>query len=271
MFKFLVEQLKKINRFNNNENVNALRVDIHSHLLPGLDDGVKSLDESLKIILDLQKMGYRKIITTPHINSNYQNSNSKIITALNTLKHHLKEKKVDIDIDTSAEYMLDSKLIKAVKDKEPLLTFGSKFLLFETSPSEKFSRLEEFIDLTISNGYVPVLAHPERYTYIQNDLRMATEIFDQGAIFQINIRSLGNGYSAKAQRTVRKLIDQGMIHILGSDCHNLEQVNQIKKIQRDRYFQEVLSMPLINNTFLSYNDDKEYQPNVRSMARHTLS
>jgi tyrosine-protein phosphatase YwqE len=76
MFKFLADQIRKINHYNTN--VNSLKVDVHSHLLPGLDDGVKSLNESLQIIMSLQKMGYKKVITTPHINSNYQNSDLKI-------------------------------------------------------------------------------------------------------------------------------------------------------------------------------------------------
>lgn len=249
MFKFLADQIRRINHCN--ANVNSLKVDVHSHLLPGLDDGVRSLNESLQILLSLQKMGYKKVITTPHINSNYQNSDSKIINTLATLKSYLKQKKVNIDVDTAAEYMLDSNLLKAVRNKETLLTFGSKFLLFETSFSEKISRLEEFISISVSNGYLPVLAHPERYPYIQNDLRIATEIFNQGAIFQINIRSLSNGYSIKARQTARKLVDRGLIHMLGSDCHNFEQIKQVRKIQRDTYFQEVLSMPLINNTLLS--------------------
>src|SRR5690606_3410647 len=111
-----------------------LRVDMHSHLLPGLDDGVSTLEEAEEIIREFIALGYERIITTPHVMSDaWRNTPAGILAKLDELKAYLREKSLDISVFAAAEYYLDESLLKMVETDQPLLTFGDKYLLFETN------------------------------------------------------------------------------------------------------------------------------------------
>ncbi|HKZ39213.1 MAG TPA: CpsB/CapC family capsule biosynthesis tyrosine phosphatase, partial [Chryseolinea sp.] len=117
-----------------NKNVNALAIDIHSHLLPGLDDGVQTYEESEDIILHFQKLGYRKLITSPHVMSDtYRNSSERILARLAKLQTYLKNQQVEVEIQAAAEYYLDEQVFKMVEENQRMLTFGKNYLLFETN------------------------------------------------------------------------------------------------------------------------------------------
>lgn len=226
-----------------------LAVDIHSHLLPGLDDGVQSFDQAEEIILYFQKLGYQKIITSPHVMSDaYRNTTEGITQRLNDLRRHLSEKGISIHIDAAAEYYLDEALIKMIQQDQPLLTFGKKYLLFETNFITEPLNLKEFIFLATTKGYKPVLAHPERYLYLQNDIRKAEDLIDRGVLFQINISSITGYYSKGVQTTANKLIEKGWVHLLGSDCHILQHAKLIEAAHQLKYFRKAISLPLLNNS-----------------------
>lgn len=224
-------------------------VDIHSHLLPGIDDGVQSLEQSEEIILHFQRLGYKKLITTPHVMSDfYRNSNADILTKLDEVNTHLRQKGIDIVLEAAAEYYFDEVLFKRIETDDPLLTFGKKYLLFETNFMTEPLNLKEFIFLATTKGYKPVLAHPERYIYLQNNFAKAEDIFNRGVLFQLNISSFSGYYSKGAQLTAQKLIDKGYIHFLGSDCHNLQHVQLLEETRRNKYFQKAISLPLLNDS-----------------------
>jgi protein-tyrosine phosphatase len=160
------------------KSVNPLQVDIHSHLLPGLDDGVQSYEESEDVILHFQKMGYRKLITSPHVMSDtYKNTADKILSRLSKLRAYLNTQEIDMEIDAAAEYYLDEQVLKMVENDQKMLTFGKKFLLFETNFLNEPFNMKEFIFLATTKGYKPVLAHPERYLYLQNNLSIEVYCF----------------------------------------------------------------------------------------------
>lgn len=226
-----------------------LTTDIHSHLLPGLDDGVKSLEESEEIIRHFQKLGYRKIITTPHVmQDHFRNTASDIQYKLRELKKHLQSRNISVDIEAAAEYYLDESLLRCIETNEELLTFGNRYLLFETNFLSEPLNLKEFIFMASTKGYKPVLAHPERYLYLHNNLDKAQDLLDRGVLFQVNINSLTGYYSKPVQHLAQKLIDKGWVHLLGSDCHHLQHVQLLQEIQRSRYFQKALTLPLLNNS-----------------------
>ncbi|MEO5979981.1 MAG: CpsB/CapC family capsule biosynthesis tyrosine phosphatase [Chryseolinea sp.] len=231
------------------KNVNALQVDIHSHLLPGLDDGVQSYEESEDVILHFQNLGYRKLITSPHVMSDtYKNTSEKILARLKKLRAFLVEREIDMQIDAAAEYYLDEYVVKLVDENQKLLTFGKNYLLFETNFLNEPFNLKEFIFLATTKGYQPVLAHPERYIYLQNNLEKAEDLIDRGVLFQINISSITGFYSKIVQTTANKLIDRGWVHLLGSDCHHLQHVRLVEEAQQLKYFQKAIALPLLNNT-----------------------
>lgn len=231
------------------KNVNFLKVDIHSHLLPGLDDGVQSYEESEDVILHFQKLGYRKLITSPHVMSDtYKNTAERILARLEKLRTYLKNQEIDIQIDAAAEYYLDEQVFRMIEDNQKMLTFGKNLLLFETNFLNEPFNLKEFIFLATTKGYKPVLAHPERYLYLQNNLDKAQDLLDRGVLFQINISSITGFYSKIVQTTANKLIDRGWVHLLGSDCHHLQHARLVEEAQQLKYFQKALGLPLLNNS-----------------------
>ncbi len=228
---------------------NPIRTDIHSHLLPGLDDGVQSFEDAEEIILRFIKAGYKKLITTPHIMSDaYRNTPEGIRARLAELKEYLKSKNIGIEIEAAAEYYLDEVFIKHVETDQELLTFGKRLLLFETNFMTEPLQLKEFIFMATTKGYQLVLAHPERYIFLQNDLAKAEDLINRGVYFQINTSSLTGYYSREAQRTAYKLIDKRWVHFVGSDCHSLQHIQLLEEAQTSRYYQKALTLPLLNNS-----------------------
>jgi protein-tyrosine phosphatase len=226
-----------------------LKVDMHSHLLPGLDDGVSTFEEAEQIILRFVDLGYTHMITTPHVMSDaYRNTPAGINNKLQELKYYLLQKHIDINVSAAAEYYLDEALFKMVETNQPLLTFGQKYLLFETNFITEPFNLKEFIFLATTKGYKLILAHPERYLYLQNNLEKVQDLLDRGVLLQMNISSLTGYYSKPVQQMAFKLIDRGMIHWLGSDCHHLQHAQLVQEAKTLRYFRKALTLPLMNNS-----------------------
>lgn len=222
---------------------------MHSHLLPGLDDGVKTFEESAAVISAFQQMGYKKLITTPHVMRDIYRNTTPVITAkLEALREHLKNAGIDINVDAAAEYYLDEGVLHDVETNVPLLTFGAKHLLFETNFINEPFILKQFIFMAISHGYRPVLAHPERYMYLQENYDKAEDLLHRGVLFQVNLASLTGVYSRSAQRLAAHLIEKGFVHYLGSDCHHMDHALMIRDIWRNKYFEKALNLPLLNNS-----------------------
>lgn len=236
-------------RKNKAQDLPLLTTDIHSHLLPGLDDGVATLEDAEQIIRNFKHFGYQHIVTTPHVMSDaYRNTREGILASLETLREHLKDRDIGMRVSAAAEYYLDEALFKMVETNEPLLTFGEKYILFETNFITEPFNLKEFIFLATTKGYKLILAHPERYLYLQNNLGKVQDLLDRGVLMQMNISSLTGYYSKPVQQMAFKLIDHGMIHWLGSDCHHLQHAQLMGKARGLRYFRKALTLPLLNNT-----------------------
>jgi protein-tyrosine phosphatase len=227
-----------------------ITVDIHSHLLAGIDDGVQSLEEAEQIILHFQRLGYRKLITSPHVMSDaYRNTPSIIAEKLQQLKQHLQARNIAVEIEAAAEYYLDESLLQMLQTGQHLLTFGSSnYLLFETNFLSEPLILKEFIFQATAKGYKPVLAHPERYLYLHQNLAKAEDILNRGVLFQVNISSITGHYSAQVQQMAISLIDRGWIHWLGSDCHHLQHIKLVEQAIASKYYRKALSLPLLNNS-----------------------
>jgi protein-tyrosine phosphatase len=224
-----------------------ITTDMHSHLLAGIDDGVKNWDEAVAIIKGFIEMGLSKIITTPHIMSDtYRNDPHIISEKLNELLDHLKEKKIKIIIEAAAEYYLDEVLYDQLLNKEHLLTFGQRYLLFETNFISEPFQLKEFIFQASSQGYRVVLAHPERYGFMT--MAKAEDLKNRGVYFQLNSLSITGYYSKQIQKLAQQLIEKGWVDFLGSDCHNLVQAKLLKEAFANKYYQKALSLPLLNNS-----------------------
>ncbi len=230
---------------------NPVLVDIHSHLLPGLDDGVEMLEESLQIIKTFEALGYKKVITTPHILSDfYKNSPETILPVLKELQKYILGK-TNVIVEAAAEYYLDETFINLINEgKKKLLTLGNDFILFETSFMSEPVYLKEAIFKIQSLGLKPILAHPERYQYLHNDWALATDLFERGTYFQINLNSLSGYYSIPVKKMVAKLIKSKMVHFFGSDCHNPKQIEVFQDSLKTPLFSQLAGLNLLNNQLL---------------------
>lgn len=239
MFSFLKSKAK--------ENQFPLTTDIHSHLLPGLDDGVQSWEESLDVISSLASLGYTKVITTPHIMTDfYRNEPEGILGKTKEINELLAEHAIPVQLQSAAEYYLDEYLLQKVEQNIALLTFGQRYLLFETNFINEPFQLKDFIFKIATQGYKPVLAHPERYQYMT--MQKAEDLKDRGVLFQINIPSILGFYSRSIQVMAQKLIDRGWVDFLGSDCHNPSFIPLLRQAPRNRFYKKALELPLLNHS-----------------------
>ena len=228
--------------------VRPLMVDVHSHLIPEVDDGVSTIEESLDILRSMSNMGYQKAITTPHVmNDFYPNTAEDIRRRAKQLQNEVDAAGIDMEINAAAEYYMDEHFMQMLEDKEELLTFGDKYLLFETSFLNEPAYLREGIFQIISSGMKPVLAHPERYVFIQNRPEILEDLMARGLLLQVNTISLSGYYSKGAKKLAELLIDEKTVSFLGSDCHNKKQLEAIEETVDQRYFEKALQLNLLNN------------------------
>ena len=224
-------------------------VDMHSHLIPGIDDGSKSLEESVSMIQRLKGYGLKKIITTPHIMSEYyRNSPETILPGLVTLRDALKEADLQIHVDAAAEYFIDEMLMEKLNNGERLLTLKDNFVLVETGFMSKPLILKEiFFDMEMQ-GYKPILAHPERYQYLIQDKDFLYELIDRDVFFQINLLSLTGFYSKPIKNFAELLIDEGKVKFFGTDCHNHRYLDMLETLPKSKYYEKIQQMPLLNHS-----------------------
>ena len=202
-----------------------LGADMHSHLLPGIDDGSPDLATSVKLIEGLRELGFKKIITTPHIMQDmYPNKRDDILQGYEALKKHLVAENINVEIEAAGEYFLDDNLKKLLADKEPLLTFGDNLVLVEFSmASEPFDLKELLFEMEMQN-YRPVIAHPERYIYHERNKVFFENLKIAGCLFQLNIMALAGAYGKTVHELARYFIKHQYYELAGTDLHNEEQL-----------------------------------------------
>jgi len=218
---------------------NPITVDLHSHLLPGIDDGVRTIEESVAIIKKFKLLGYKKLITTPHIISDlYPNNRKIILQKLQEVQEAIQKENIDISIEASAEYYVDIEFLKLI-DNDELLPFKGNYILFETAYGSKPMILEQVIYSLQAKGYIPVLAHPERYRYLHKDIALYKALKAQGVLFQVNIKSLQNS-SKTIYKIALKLINLGLVDFMGSDVHKMNDITRLKKTLQSRAYKNAI-------------------------------
>ena len=221
--------------------------DLHSHLLPGIDDGVQSIEESLKVIKGFINLGFKKLVTTPHIMYDFYKNDADIISGkLAEVKKALVETSLDIEIEAAAEYYLDEYFLSLIDSDNKLLTFGDNYLLFELSFMTKPLTIKEAIFSMQTKGYKPVLAHAERYLYYHDSIKDLQELSNNGVLLQLNLLSLSGYYSNSVKKMANKLIEQKMISFIGSDCHNANQLMSIAEVLNSAAMNPLQEQKLLN-------------------------
>lgn len=228
----------------------SLRVDIHSHLIPGIDDGAQSISDSLEMLRAFKNLGFEKIVTTPHIHPNFPNTKDRIMEGYSVIQDEITKNNIGVEVEVAAEYYVDESFLKSLESNSPLLSFGDRMVLIECSFLNKPLYFEEAIFKMQSAGYRPVFAHPERYRFLEDDISWLKELKQTDILFQVTLSSLVGYYGKQAQQLGMKLIKEGMVDFLASDIHRLSQFEPLKKGLELREVQKLLSSGVILNESL---------------------
>ncbi|MCB0478764.1 MAG: CpsB/CapC family capsule biosynthesis tyrosine phosphatase [Crocinitomicaceae bacterium] len=226
-----------------------IKTDVHSHLIPGIDDGSRSMEDTLNMLHKFQDLGYKKVITTPHIMSDYFNNNREIIYGgLEKVREAIQKVGLQIEIEAAAEYYTDT-MFQDLIGKKDLLTFGKNYVLFELSFQYEPANVKEVIFELTSAGYQPILAHVERYPYYVNKWDKIEDYINRGVLLQLNLNSLTGGYGKDIQKMAQSLIERDLIDLVGSDCHRFEHLMAMESLKTNKYVHQILNKPgLLNKT-----------------------
>lgn len=226
-------------------------VDFHSHLLPGIDDGSKSDEDTVQLVSDLSRLRFEQLITTPHIMTNVWDNTFTGITEKCTLTREMLHKnQINMPLKAAAEYLLDGNFI-ALIENQGLLTLKDNYVLVEMSYINPPIQLYEILfDLQVA-GYKPVLAHPERYLAYHNNFGQYEKLRHAGCKMQLNLLSTVGYYGEAVANIAKKLLKQGMIDYVGSDVHHQ---NHVAAFSKKITFKDTvaLSEAFSNNQFFRF-------------------
>jgi protein-tyrosine phosphatase len=205
-----------------------LKADMHSHLIPGIDDGSADMETSLQLTRGMMELGYKKLITTPHIMWDmYRNSRQIILEGLVQLQAAVKAEALDVEINAAAEYFLDEHIEELIKNNEPLLTITGNMVLVEFSMAHPPMNLKDILFEMQMHGYQPIIAHPERYTYLGNNKEFYDELKDIGCMFQLNLLALGGYYGKPVHELAQYLVKKEYYDLVGSDLHHARHLDAL--------------------------------------------
>jgi protein-tyrosine phosphatase len=223
-------------------------IDIHSHILPGIDDGSPNTETSLELIKGLYDLGIRKCIATPHIIGDmFRNTPETINTALEKVMAFCADAEINMEISAAAEYMLDDYFMELLQKKEPLLTLHKNILLTEISYTSTPQNLGEITAAIIEGGYLPILAHPERYHYYQQNPNHYFRLKEMGFFLQVNLLSLTGYYGKRAEKSAKFLLEKDLVSFVGTDLHHRQHLAAISNTKNRAIFEYYLKAKGYNN------------------------
>lgn len=228
-----------------------LQTDMHSHLLPGIDDGAPDVTTSVFLIKGLMELGYKKLITTSHIYTDlYPNTKQTILQAYDLLKAELIKEQIDLDLTPAAEYFIDEVFAAKLQKGEELLPIKDNKILVEISFVSPPRELNHVIFDMVTGGYVPIIAHPERYSYYHRDKDIYEQFKHQGCLIQVNMLSLIGYYGKPVQDIAIYLAKNGMIDLLGTDLHHGRHLAELQSAEMIDAVQELLKNCMLLNATL---------------------
>lgn len=200
-------------------------IDVHCHILPGIDDGSRSIEESMEMIKEAYEAGFTAIISTSHyVEEIYRASKAKRQELIDMLSEKTEQDGLDIKIYNGAEAYISPDLVELIEAGELPTMNGTKYLLMELPMHNQILGLERVIQNIISQGITLIIAHPERYSYVQKNYKILNELADMGVLFQANYGSCIGQYGKEAEKTLKKLLKADRISFFGTDCHRANSV-----------------------------------------------
>jgi protein-tyrosine phosphatase len=251
MFSFFKKKSKETIESDITQDWSFLKTDIHSHLIPGIDDGVESVEESLSLLNKLKEVGFSKVVTTPHISQDYYpNTEEEILYALRLLKEAVTKSGLEIELHAAAEYMIDETFMAKLSQNKPLLKLDDKHVLIEMGFVQESPLLMQAIFELVAKGYIPVLAHPERYNFYMegNAIEKLKHVKDAGCLLQLNSIALVGYYGKYVKNFAEKILEAGLYDFAGSDIHHERHLHAVYATLKTPVFKTLYEYPFLNKS-----------------------
>ena len=195
-------------------------IDVHSHILPNIDDGSRSIDETFNLIKEAKEAGFEGIVCTSHYMENYYETNRPEREVwINAIHENLENKNIDMNLYLGNEIYMSDNIIELLEDGKATTMNDTSYVLFELPMNAEPMNLYDMVYEMQQYKIVPILAHPERYSFVQTDPELIYDLIDKGVLMQANYGSIIGQYGKKAQMIVQKFLENNMIHMLGTDVH----------------------------------------------------
>ena len=228
-----------------------LGTDMHSHLLPGIDDGAQDPDTSLELVSGMMDLGFKQLVTTPHVLWEvYPNTRERIEQKRDLLNAHLANNGKDIQVQAAAEYFIDEHFEGLLKTKAPLLTIKQNMVLVEFSMITQPMDLKQILFEMQMGGYQPIIAHPERYIYLRDKKTFFDELKEIGCFFQLNLLSLVGYYGTTQKELAEYLVKKKYYNFAGTDLHNKKHLAALNLLVQSRAYNKLKEANLLKNYIL---------------------
>lgn len=237
MFSFFHRKQKEIFPFH------QLKTDVHSHVLPGIDDGSPDVTTSIHLIKGMMDLGFQQFTATPHVMQDiWKNNDETISAASKLLESALNQNNIDCQVTAAAEYMVDENLEFLLQQKKGLKTIREKWVLIEISFLQPPLQLKNILFELQLQGYQPVLAHPERYLYYAGKIKELIELKDIGCKLQSNLLSFSGYYGKEVMRFAEQMVELNLVNLLGTDLHHERHLEGLKQLKFSKSLQKLMGV-----------------------------
>lgn len=232
-------------------------IDFHSHILPQIDDGSINIQVTINMIEEAKQAGFTKIISTSHYIENYYESNE---SERKDLLEQIKKENIELELYLGSEIYISENMINEIEEKKASTINNTKYVLFELPMRNETILAKEMIYRLVEKNYVPIIAHPERYNYVQENIEYVKELSEMGALFQANYGSIIGLYGSKAGKTLKKLLKENLISFFGSDSHREGHIYMyipkiLKKLRKIITEDKILELTEINPQKVLNNEE----------------
>ena len=209
-------------------------IDVHTHILFGVDDGMANIDESIEALREASKVGFKKVVLTPHYieDTEYSNIYKNNLTRFELLKKAIKKENIDIEIILGNEIYSSINIDEKIKDNTITTIGKTKYVLIEFSQFASSRTIEDQVHNLLIEGYIPIVAHIERYSATYDDYSLVDSLIDMGAVIQVNAYSFLKKYGKNPYKLAKRLLKEDKIHILSTDCHNIAQYTNLHLVEK---------------------------------------
>ena len=242
-----------------------MMIDFHTHIIPGIDDGSRNVNETFNLIKEAYEAGFKKIISTSHyLENRYEIKDEDRKTLLNAISHKAKSETPEMEFYLGSEIFVTYNIVELLKEKKASTINNTSYVLFELPMENNILGLKEILFKLAETGYKPIIAHPERYRFFQKNPNLLIELIEMGTLFQSNFGSLIGIYGQEAKKIAKRMLQANMIHFLGSDIHRentiYKRMPEIMIALKDIISQrEIEELTRVNAEYILNNEEIEIE------------